>query len=120
MSSTIKNSIICIFEYLNHLKISKHIYYTGHALFSVIAMLLLAFGLRAVSLHLIVASQVWKIHISDDSIKLIEKVPGYADKEGLVQFGKIIIGNDNLTTIDKTKKPILKNLASLYYSNKPY
>lgn len=119
------SSIFTNEKYINTNSKAKYYYADAkmsmkYALFSVIAMLLLAFGLRAVSLHFIDDSQVWKKHISDESIKLNEQVPGYADKEGLVQFGKNIIGNDNLTTIDKTKKPILKNLASLYYSNKPY
>ena len=91
-----------------------------YALFSVTAVFALAFAARAVSLYFIDNSLVWKKHISDESIKLNQQIPGYADKEGLVQFAKTVIGNDDLINIDKTKKPILKTLASLYYSNKPY
>ncbi len=38
----------------------------------------------------------------------------------LVEKAKALIGNDALTSVDKRKKPILKNLASLYYTKKLY
>jgi len=91
-----------------------------YALFTIITILTFSFIARAISLHFIDNSLVWKKHISDENIKLNKQIPDYVDKEGLIQFAKKIIGNDDLINVDKKKKPILKNLASLYYSNKPY
>ena len=91
-----------------------------YALFSVVLLLVIAFVLRVISLGFIDNSLVWKKHVSDESIKLREQTPSCEDKNSLVQFAKKIIGDDDLTSIDKKKKPVLKNFASLYYSNKPY
>ncbi|MDP2089484.1 MAG: hypothetical protein Q8J84_08805 [Flavobacteriaceae bacterium] len=62
----------------------------------------------------------WKKHFSNDNLKLERQIPDKSDKDALVHFGKTLIGNDALTMVDRRKKPILKNLASLYFSNKPY
>lgn len=62
----------------------------------------------------------WQKHISDERLKLQGQIPDMNDKQALVDFAKEIIGSDDLTAVHKSKKPILKNLASLYYANKPY
>jgi hypothetical protein len=62
----------------------------------------------------------WKKHISDERLKLEGQIPDKNDKQALVDFAKQVIGSDDLTAVHKSKKPILKNLASLYYANKPY
>lgn len=62
----------------------------------------------------------WKKHIKDEDVKLNEQIPQATEKEKLVAFAKEIIGSDDLTEVSPSKKPILKELASLYYSNKPY
>ncbi len=91
-----------------------------YVLFSVFAVFVLFFVLKAISLYCSDDLLVWKKHLSDESIRLNEQMPDHTDKAGLVKLGKKIIGNDNLTSINKSKKPILKNLASLYYFDKPY
>lgn len=65
-------------------------------------------------------SMQWKKYIKDEDVKLKEQIPLASEKEKLVAFGKEIIGSDDLTSVSSKKKPILKELASLYYSNKPY
>lgn len=62
----------------------------------------------------------WKKYIKDEDLKLKEQIPPSNDKEKLVNFGKEIIESDDLTAVSSKKKPILKELASLYYTNKPY
>ena len=91
-----------------------------YALFAVFGVFVFSFVLKAVSLYCSDDLLVWKKHLSDESVRLNEQMPDHADKAGLVKLGKKIIGNDNLTSIIKSKKPVLKNLASLYYFDKPY
>jgi hypothetical protein len=62
----------------------------------------------------------WKKHISNSHKEWSEKLPNASNKVELVGFAKKLIGNDKLTSVERSKKPILKNLASLYYSNLPY
>lgn len=62
----------------------------------------------------------WQKHTKDEDIKQIKHIPSSSDKFKLVEFTKEIIGDDDLTSISKKKKPVLKELASLYYTSKPY
>jgi len=91
-----------------------------YSLIMVFVPLLLFFLLRAGSLHYFNDTMSWTKHISDESIKINQQLPDYSDKKGLVAFAKSVIGKDKMTSVEKSKKPLLKNLASLYYFNKPY
>jgi len=91
-----------------------------YAIVIVSRIFVFAVSLRFVLLYCVGDTLVWKKHISNDSVRLNDQIPLSSDKKGLVGFSKKIIGSDDLTCIDKKKKPILKNLASLYYFNIPY
>jgi len=62
----------------------------------------------------------WRKHISDERIQLEGQIPKSSEKQSLVDFAKVVIGGDDITAVNKSKKNILKNLASLYYSDQPY
>lgn len=121
-------SLSSIFTNERYIKTSSKVkYYYGdakismkYAMFRVIVMFLAAVFFRIILLRSADSSLSWKKHISDESIHLAEQIPEAEDKQALVEFGKKVIGNDALTTVSRKKKPMLKNLASLYYSNRPY
>ena len=91
-----------------------------YSLVIVFVPLLISILIRAGSLHFFNDTMSWTKHISDESIKINQKLPDYSDKKGLVAFAKSVIRKDKMTSVEKSKKPLLKNLASLYYFNKPY
>jgi len=91
-----------------------------YSLFFVFALLAVFFLIRGVLLLGLNDTLSWKKHLSDERMKFDKQIPDYYDKKGLVKFAKVVIGDDDITNINKSKKPVLKNLASLYYSNKPY
>lgn len=106
---------------------SKAKYYYGdakvsmkYAMFRILALFFVALLFRIVSLHKADSFMSWKKHITDENIQLSEQIPAAQDKQALVDFGKKVIGNDELTSVGRKKKPILKNLASLYFSNRAY
>lgn len=85
-----------------------------------VVLLMVGFTFKYYTLSNLDEAMQWKKFIKDEDVKLKEQIPPSTDKEKLVNFGKEIIGSDNLTAVSSKKKPILKELASLYYSNKPY
>lgn len=91
-----------------------------YALFFVASLLVTALVIRYLTLRFLENSMTWKKHYSDESMKLDAQIPPANDKEGLVHFAKNLIGTHNLVSVAKNKKPLLKNLASLYYANMPY
>jgi len=60
----------------------------------------------------------WKKY--NKNIELQKNIPHYSDKIKIVKFASNIIGEDDLTAVSTKKKTILKELASLYYTNKPF
>lgn len=81
---------------------------------------LVGIGFKFYSIKNLSEAMQWQKHTNDEDIELKKQIPAAENKEQLVVFAKEIIGTDNLTTVATKKKPILKELASLYYSNKPY
>ncbi len=79
-----------------------------------------ALAIKYFSVYYTSDSLHWKKHVAHAQKEYTEKLPGAENKGELVSFAKNLIGNDQLTSVDKSKKSILKNLASLYYSNLPY
>lgn len=79
-----------------------------------------ALTLKFISRHLAPEELNWRKHVSDEHIKLEGQIPDKNDKQALVDFAKTVIGNDDLTNVQKLKKPVLKNLAALYYSGNRY
>lgn len=78
------------------------------------------FGLKFYSIRNMSATMQWQKHTKSEDIELKKQIPSAENKEQLVAFAKEIIGTDDLTAVATKKKLILKELASLYYTNKPY
>lgn len=74
---------------------------------------------KAISLSNTANSMQWDKCIKNE-VELIKEIPSSTDKAQLVAYAKKIIGDDNLACVATKKKPILKELASRYYSGKPY
>ena len=85
-----------------------------------IVLLLSGFIYKYYTIFKLDEAMQWQKYINDEDIELKKQIPTACDKESLVAFSKIIVGNDDLTSVASKKKPILKELSSLYFSNKPY
>lgn len=85
-----------------------------------VLLLLSGFSYKYYTITNLDDSMQWQKYLKDEDVKLIKQIPSATDKEKLVAFSKEIIGTDHLTEVASKKKPILKELASLYYSNKSY
>ncbi|MDZ4846646.1 MAG: hypothetical protein SH857_13985 [Chitinophagales bacterium] len=116
-----------IFNKPNHFVTAKTKYGYGDLRKSIywgLSIIFVLFGsaliLKFMSFYFAPETLNWKKHISDERIQLEGQIPDRNDKQALVDFAKTVIGSDDLTAVHKSKKPLLKNLASLYYSYKPY
>lgn len=61
------------------------------------------------------------LKVSSENKQFIkEEIPSSNKKSKLVVLSHEIIGDDELTSVEKSKKNLLKTLASLYYTGRPY
>lgn len=81
---------------------------------------IIGFTIKGITLKCADASMQWTKHINEEDVNLKNNVPNANEKDALIAFAKNVIGNDNLTMVSNSKKSILKELVSLYFSGKPY
>lgn len=90
------------------------------ALTFVTIILILGLAIRLITLYQTNSTLSWKKENAEQKNLLLKSIPSPTNKTELVNAAKQWIGDDDLTSVHKDKKTTLKNLASLYYSNRPY
>lgn len=92
------------------------------ALFVVGLIFVIGLPIRLFTINQTSSVLSWKKENTEQEINnpTLTSIPDPKNKPELVNVAKSWIGNDDLTSVQKDKKPTLKNLASLYYSNQPY
>ncbi len=90
------------------------------ALFIISGIFALALGIKVATLYRFSDELSWKKEVETPAYNLDLSAIDPNDKIGLLAAAKQLIGDDELTSVDKEKKTLLKNLTSLYYTNRPH
>lgn len=89
-------------------------------MFLLALLFIIGITIKAVALYRTDNIIQWTKQVSDKGITPETNIPIAANKQGLINYAKTIIGDEKLYNVSANKKPILKELSGLYYSNKPY
>ena len=111
-------------EFISEKGGSNYLY--GDCLISIMALnicifliLLIGSCFKVISLKYTKNDMQW-LKIRNEHLFIDKQIPNANNKTALITFAKQIVGTDKITKIDNKKKNILKELASLYYTSKPY
>jgi hypothetical protein len=89
-------------------------------LFVLASLVITGIIIKVISLYRTENIIQWTKQLSDKNIKLKTDFPPAINKQGLINYAKSIIGDDKLYNVSTNKKPVLKELTSLYFSSRPY